>query len=515
MMTMKRKESGLTLVMLLCFTTFVACGEDESTGQTSTDVADITEDVADLAVEPVDSPDVTDTGEPPNDSGTEDTGPTGCTKNEDCPAGPSTCVLPFCEIETGTCTFAPVKDYTDCDDKNACTAESYCLEGYCEPFGGTLDCDDGNPCTADSCDPFTGCVATAAAGPCDDGNECTTDDSCTAGICAGETTEACTCTENADCAAYEDNNTCNGTLACIEGICIVDSATIIVCSTPDAPACKKGACDPATGQCVLALVPNGTGCSDGTSCTLGDSCTDGQCIPGTPVCDCQADGDCLAFDDADLCNGKLICGDSHCIPDPIGPKVCAASDNPCETTYCDTATGECATSPLADGTVCGEDDPCLGTAACLAGECISSGPKDCSDQIGCTLDSCVAGQCLHTVDDTLCTTGSGCVIGVCDVVADCVWIPQEGLCDDGNTCTVNDACNNGECTGAAVVCNDLDSCTMDTCVDGTCTFAAIEGCVPPCADNAACDDNNPCTADLCDNGACVNSSLENAPCADG
>lgn len=65
----------------------------------------------------------------------------------------------------------------------------------------------------------------------------------------------------------------------------------------------------------------------------------------------------------------------------------------------------------------------------------------CDDANACTVDSCSGGQCKH--DKGLNGT-------TCDA--------------DGSLCTVNDACLNGNCkAGAALVCNDGNPCTVDTC----------------------------------------------------
>ena len=41
-----------------------------------------------------------------------------------------------------------------------------------------------------------------------------------------------------------------------------------------------------------------------------------------------------------------------------------------------------------------------------------------------------------------------------------------GICDDGKTCTVEDACDSGVCAGVARDCDDNDVCTEDSCEDG-------------------------------------------------
>ena len=107
----------------------------------------------------------------------------------------------------------------DCDDSNACTADS------CDPTTGLcvnipdVDCDDSSLCTDDSCDPATGVCVNTPNFDCDDTNACT-DDSC------DPLTGECVNDDNFDC---DDFNVC----------------------TDDS-------CDPTTGECLN--VDNGQSC---------------------------------------------------------------------------------------------------------------------------------------------------------------------------------------------------------------------------------------------------------------
>jgi hypothetical protein len=105
------------------------------------------------------------------------------------------------------------------------------------------------------CDPTSGNCGSAPPKPdgttCNDGNPCTQSDSCQAGVCVG--------------------------------------ASPVLCAAPDA--CHEAAqCDPKTGECGVApLSPDGTSCSDGNVCTLGDSCIAGVCHGGA-LPDLDGDG---------------------------------------------------------------------------------------------------------------------------------------------------------------------------------------------------------------------------------
>ena len=93
---------------------------------------------------------------------------------------------------------------------------------------------------------------------------------------------------------------------------------------------------------------------------------------------------------------------------------------------------------------------------------------------------------------------------------ECVDTPLHDVpCDDGNTCTVDDACDEGACVGAGVNdCDDGDACTEDSCAEGTseCVHVAID-----------CSDEDPCTTDeACDPaGGCTSTpATEGTPCSD-
>jgi len=68
-------------------------------------------------------------------------------------------------------------------------------------------------------------------------------------------------------------------------------------------------------------------------------------------------------------------------------------------------------------------------------ECLRS--EDCADTVECTLDICVAGRCVRSLDQESCASGSVCRVGRCDRVMGCV--SRAIACDDGVMCTV-DSC---------------------------------------------------------------------------
>ena len=125
------------------------------------------------------------------------------------------------------------------------------------------------------------------------------------------------------------------------------------------------------------------------------------------------------------------------------------------------ASGPCAGQ--ADGTVCSDDN------ACTSG------------------DHCVGGACQPGAA-VVCDDGNACTTDTCNTVSGCSHANTTAACDlDGNACTA-DACGGGVCApGAAKVCNDGDTCTIDSCTPatGVCVFAPSgdPACAPPVTGN--------------------------------
>lgn len=104
------------------------------------------------------------------------------------------------------------------------------------------------------------------------------------------------------------------------------------------------------------------------------------------------------------------------------------------------------------------------------------------------------------VGPTDCTNLDGpCVVGAWDGT-ECVSQPTVGaLCDDGNPCTLGDACQvDASCEGTLKVCTDGNPCTVDSCDTNTGLCQA-----EPEPDETLCDDGDSCTVeDACLLGVC-------------
>jgi hypothetical protein len=435
-------------------------------------------------------------------------------------------------------------DGVECADGNPCTIADTCKSGVCG--GTTVDCNDDNPCTDDSCNEAGGCQYLANTVNCDDNDPCTVADRCEDSQCSGVTVP-CDCQSDQDCESLEDGDLCNGSLFCDQATlpykCSLIPDSVIDCPLPSGPngPCLATLCDGESGQCEFAPANDGASCNDGDLCTVSDTCLDGictagqkaNCNDGNPCTDdgCQEDTGCLHVNnekdcfDGNVCTIDDQCSDGACIP---GTPLSCDDDNACTLDECAPKTGCMHTAqagPCSDGNACTSGD------TCQAGKCVAKGNLDCDDQNPCTADSChLLDGCQHAVvagfcdDGDSCTLGDQCVNGLCqggealvcndsnpctDDSCDsgkCLFVPNNAPCDDGNACTLSDTCKAGKCSyGSLLQCDDDNLCTTDACDPG-------EGCLH-LLNNAPCDDGDVCTTgDICHLGECSGTGA--LPCDD-
>ncbi len=433
----------------------------------------------------------------------------------DCSGLDDACNVGICNEGLGTCEATPANESGACDDLDPCTINDACTNGTCA--GVPKDCSalDG-PCTIGVCNGTTGECEAAPANEdqsCDDGLLCTTDDACSNGLCEGDpvdctsldgqcstgvcnpTSGACEANPINEGLGCDDGDLCTETDICAAGTC---GGAAVDCSSLDDD-CNAGTCNPSTGTCEAAPVNEGGGCDDGDLCTTLDACTNGVCA-GEAV-DCSGlDDSCLigacnastgacealpaneggACDDGDNCTIGDACSNGICDSEPLD---CSGLDDACNLGVCNETLGTCETAPANEGGTCDDLNPCTENDSCASGVCAGT-PKDCS-----SLDSaCSVGVCNAST-------------GVCEALP-----ANEGNnCDDGDNCTMLDACTNGVCAGAAVDCSGLnDGCNVGACNAGTGFCEAI-----PANEGGGCDDGDLCTTlDACTNGVCVGSAVD-------
>ena len=338
----------------------------------------------------------------------------------------------------------------------------------------------------------------------------------------------------------------------VEPQCSVDNDCIPHLPRPGQ--CEVRSCVAETNTCAMRFKPDGAPCDDGNPCSAYDTCQQGLCTAGDPICTCRLDADCAVHEDGNLCNGTLVCNLSvvpyTCDLDDDTKVVCDTSlDTPCRETACVPETGECVAEPANEGALCDDEDPCTGDSRCTAdGDCVGEDRCQCRVNEDCLPfedgDRCngilfcdleavphvckiLTGSeitCLRT-DDTdcmknRCQPGSG----TCALAA----MPDTSPCQDGNACTLNDACAAGVCrSGAQKDCDDGNPCTNDGCnlLNGQCTHGfntsqceALYACSlgDVCSQGQCrrgttlnCDDDDPCTEDTCvEPDGCVNTFSE-------
>ena len=348
----------------------------------------------------------------------------GCSKDSDCASDGDKCAgerfcnqaTKRCATNPGSAVVCPVGEDNDCA-KSACEPATGACKKVALEWSDPV-CLPGQATT--SCrrvirSPEKG---PAAAAFCDDGNACTKGDVCGAGACLpGEVT--CVCQQDADCAPLDDGNLCNGTLRCDKSnpakpACVPKDGSVVQCAQAPAGSCVEATCDPTSGKCLAAPLPDGVSCTDHDHCTTGDTCAAGACA-----------GSVLACDDADACTSDNCDPTGGCV---FLPKLCD-DGNGCTVDSCNKKSGNCAfDTAAAHGLACDADNnPCTTNDSCLLGGCVVGAPLQCpSDGNPCT-----TAVCLPTKTGTTCAP---------------IQRPNGASCDDDSSCTVGNTCKDGACS---------------------------------------------------------------------
>jgi hypothetical protein len=138
----------------------------------------------------------------------------------------------------------------------------------------------------------------------------------------------------------------------------------------------------------------------------------------------------------------------------------------------------------------------------IAGSCNAACATLCDDGNACTIDDngedCEQLGCPVDRAQVDCNDTNMCTGDTCDPGQGCVNTPNVGAyCDDGETCTGVDTCNDqGQCTGSSIpnCCLSNDDCSTDLCDNASCNVQTKR-----CEDNpVSCVPTDLCHVSVCD-----------------
>jgi hypothetical protein len=193
--------------------------------------------------------------------------------------------------------------------------------------------------------------------------------------------------------------------------------------------------------------PPATRCQD-TFPLCGGACATGGTCQATPLgCDCVN------------------------VTEPCFPQDCSALSDACNTGVCNETLDTCVKQPKADGTACDDGQFCTVSDACASGACVG-GARDCS----ALSNTCNTGVCNETLDT-------------------CAAQPKADgtACDDGQFCTVSDACASGACVGGARDCSALSN----ACNTGVCNETLTTCAAEPLPNGTSCGPSQTCSNGVC------------------
>ena len=303
--------------------------------------------------------------------------------------------------------------------------------------------------------------------------------------------------------------------------------------------CLSGVCGLHLGELLCS-----ESCID--ECPLGWTCQAVETSPGETVSACVSDVShlCLPCIDDEDCSGRCVdygeegsfCGASCVDVCPTGYTCAQQSD---DSRQCVPTEGVCGCTDYAISmelaTGCAQSNDtgvCVGLRICTAdglGDCNASEPIA---EICNGLDD----NCDQTIDEgDLCNDGNSCTMDDCDP-SGCSNIPMPGsACDDGDPNTSDDLCGeDGVCTGTPFVC-PTGECIWSSIGNGVDCDVEYKLLGSPCDDGQdhtrydECDEAGICAGQWysCEVGQCEYSSTPNGtdctilytidgfPCSDG
>src|SRR5262245_6277689 len=215
--------------------------------------------------------------------------------------------------------------------------------------------------------------------------------------------------------------------------------------------------------CGNGVLDPGEQCDDGN--TLAGDCCSPACQFEAPASPC-ATNVCL---DGMACDGAGVCGGGT-------PNMGPCDDGNACTTGDVCVGGTCVGGAAPD---CNDNNPCTSDACDPASGCVNApNALPCDDGNACTTgDTCAGGGCVPG-PATNCDDGNPCTTDACDPMLGCTNTANTDRCNDGDSCTVNDACANGTCSGAPLVCptaTPLGPATGDAYVDSSVATTRLGG----------------------------------------
>ena len=290
------------------------------------------------------------------------------------------------------------------------------------------------------------------------------------------------------------------------------------------PCATAGDCNTASGNVNLCIPDGGNGSFCGVACTPGSpgTCpagyecsdiTDGksgavlhQCMTTAPSCSCSASAvqqgmetSCNHKTSFGTCLGVRSCKSgtlSACSAPWPAQETCNGLDDDCNGLTDDFPSSSTCLQQNAFGVCKGNVTGCDGNKSICNAKVPAA--EVCNQQ---------DDNCDGQTDEGLCGDGDACTVDVCDAGGGpCTYVPMTVAdCDDANACTTDSCVAATGCVHVPVAgaCEDDGNvCTLDQCDAGKCAHPLV-------ADASACDDGNPCTTgDGCVQGQCIGNLLD-------
>jgi hypothetical protein len=303
------------------------------------------------------------------------------------------------------------------------------------------------------------------------------------------------------CGKACDGDLCTVGDTCSNSVCVPGSVT----TCDDGLGCTADSCSPDKG-CAHLVAADASSCSDGDACTVGDTCKVGACVAG-PKANCDDNNACTA-DSCDKAKGCIHAADTSV---------------PCD----GTVSGDRCYKPVkTEATWQQAEDACVAWGGHLASvgslaetyavrdaalwtcqgqnyliglnDIAEEGKFAWNDGSSASYTYWNAGEPndFNNNEDIVEATLDGkWNDSAADYKAACYVCERPYVkptaCDDGNVCTVDDACSGGTCKpGPANPCGDGDFCTTGTCDPTTGCKQALKPDGAVCGAGGTCGEGN-------------------------